>query len=663
MGLIATVLYAPILAPILGEMLGGYELTGWGDAERLSVDLLGLVTPTALHPWGGDWTETLRQTREGTARFRDLNTVFLGWMGLALAIVGAVRYRRRLGAWITGAIVFAVLSLGPLLQINGRSTFDFDGLMANFPLPFILLHYIPVVKANRVPNRFGVVLMLALAVLASFGIYWLLGKLRRRPGLAAVGGLLLAGLLLFEHWSVPLPLTDAQIPPALTAVAREEGDFAILQLPMGWRNSFGVQGAESTQAQYYQSYHQKRLISGNISRNPPFKFDYFQRLPIINSLISLQTYGEVDDERRAGDRSVASDLMGFYDIRYVAVAPGVPGRPPYVDTRDDSVAYVEDVLPVEKIYDEAGWLVYRVEQPPIPATLTVDLGSSDPLEAMALGEGWGEAEEIQGASARWATEQGARVFLPSAAGPAHRLTVTALPFTFPDARDQAMQVSVNGRLLPERMVLSPGWGTYTWNVPADLLRQGLNDLRLDFDRLSSPAEVLPGDGMVGSTGLRTPIAIEVNSGGPDGFAYITLGDSEDGSLHHSGYNLAFVHPETGKIVDRRGFDTTADGDVSESASLSAYISDVPDGQIIVVALQGEGATHLTDDAVSAFRSIGGLADPREIGGPHAIIGVKGAAPGSALESIGTGNGWLRVAPDERTLAVAVDTIQWEQISD
>ena len=138
MGLVAMLLYLPVLVPVLGEMFGGYELAGWGDAEKLSADLVGLVTPTALHPLGGDWVETLRQTQEGTSRFRDVNTVFLGWAGLALAIIGAVRYRRRLAAWITSFVVFAVFSLGPLLQINGRSIFDLDGLLVNVPLPFII---------------------------------------------------------------------------------------------------------------------------------------------------------------------------------------------------------------------------------------------------------------------------------------------------------------------------------------------------------------------------------------------------------------------------------------------------------------------------------------------------------------------------------------------
>jgi hypothetical protein len=666
--LVAMILYLPVLVPILGEMFGGYELAGWGDAEKLSVDLAGLVTPTPLHPLGGDWVETLQQTREGTSRFRDVNTVFLGWAGLALALVGALRYWRRLAAWIASFVVFALFGLGPLLQINGRSIFDLDGLVVNVPLPFILLHYIPLVKANRVPNRFSVVLMLSLAVLAGFGAYWLLkkaasSKYRLAGWVAAVCTLLLAALLLFEHWSVPLPLTDARIPPVYQQVAADPDDFAILQLPMGWRNSFGVQGAENTQTQYYQTYHQKRLLSGNISRNPPFKFDYFRRVPILDSLITIQTYGEVDAGRRAADRATAGEFVSFYDIRYVVAAPGVPGRPPYIDTRDEALAYVEEVLPVEKVYDQDGWLFYRLEQPPIPVEFAVDFGLTEPRTLMAQGEGWGGSESVEGVSANWAVAQDARVFLPVAGEADYLLSVTALPFDYAGAKEQGVALAVNGHGL-ERMAMQPGWGTYTWEVPAGLLRQGLNDVRFEFDRLDAPVEVLPWSGAIGQTGLQAPVTLEVNSGGPENFAYITIGDggeAEDGSMHHPGYNVALVDPESGKLLDQQGFDTTTSGSESQSAALARFIAAVPEGQIVVVALQGEGEAHLRGEAAAAFRQIGGQADLQGASGwSHAIIGVKGAGPGTAMEVAGPGNAWLSVAPDRRTLAIAVDSILWEQ---
>jgi hypothetical protein len=675
LGLVTAVLYAPVLIPILREMWDGYELAGWGDAERLSVDLLGLVTPTALHPLGGDWAETLRQTREGTAHFRDLNTVFLGWAGLALALVGAVRYWRQAAAWITSLAVFATLSLGPLLQVNGRSTFDLDGLLVNVPLPFILLHYIPVVKANRVPNRFSVVLMLALAVLAGLGLYWLLGWFAgHKPRVArwqwGLGSLLLAALLIFEHWSVPLPLTDARIPQVYEQVAAAPGDFAILQLPLGWRNSFGVQGAESTQTQYYQSYHHKRLLSGNVSRNPPFKFDYFRQVPILDSLITLQTYGQVDAARRAADRATAAEFVRFYDVRYVVVAPGIPGRPPYVDTRDEAVRYLEEVLPVAKVYDRDGWLLYRVDQsslsaPETASTFAVDVGSDEIKAAMALGEGWAGAEQIQGASARWAVAQDARLFLPAANDTDYRLTLNALPFDYPGAEEQAVIPQVNGHRL-ERVALSSGWGTYTWQVPATFLHSGLNDVRLAFGHLAVPADVLPGNGAIGTTGVQAPAAIEVNSGGPAGFAYITVGEgdqAQDGSAHGPGYNVAVLHPKTGKLLNRRAFDTTTGGSEAQAAALANYLAGVPAGRIVIVALQGEGTARLTEAAVAALHTIGGQVDPRsKAGWSHAIVGVKGAAPGAAQEIAGPENGWLRVAPDRRSLAIAVDGVVWEETS-
>jgi hypothetical protein len=73
---------------------------------------------------------------------------------------------------------------------------------------------------------------------------------------------------------------------------------------------------------------------------------------------------------------------------------------------------------------------------------------------------------------------------------------------------------------------------------------------------------------------------------------------------------------------------------------------------------------LTEEAVDALGSIGGQSDPRGSNDwSHAVIGVKGAAPGTVMEAAGPDSGWLRVAPDRRTLAVAVDTILWEQTSE
>jgi hypothetical protein len=191
----------------------------------------------------------------------------------------------------------------------------------------------------------------------------------------------------------------------------------------------------------------------------------------------------------------------------------------------------------------------------------------------------------------------------------------------------------------------------------------LNDVRFAFERLDAPAKVLPGNGVIGETGVQAPVAIEVNSGSPEDLAFITVGEQDgakDGSTHRPGYNVAIIDPETGEILDRQGFDTTLAGNEAEGRALADFVAAVPEAQIVVVALQGDGTVHLSEAAMAAFRTIGGQVDPRENPGwSHALIGVKGAAPGTALETSGPESGWLRVAPDWRTLAVAVDAITWE----
>ena len=191
---VAVLIWSPVLVPIAREFLtGDYALTGWGESVKLSADAVGLVTPTALNPiaraarlfrdagaaQADSWTAALRAVEEGKGRFSDINTVFLGYVTLALAVLGAWVGRKRLRPWIWSALVFGVLALGPLLQINGRYRFSLDNMLpegVTFPLPFTLLHFIPFINGNRAPNRNSAILMLTLAVLAGYGAAWLLGR-------------------------------------------------------------------------------------------------------------------------------------------------------------------------------------------------------------------------------------------------------------------------------------------------------------------------------------------------------------------------------------------------------------------------------------------------------------------------------------------------------
>ncbi len=727
---IAALLWAPVLIPVAREfMTGNYALTGWGESLKLSADAAGLVTPTALNPLARAvglttgapaqaagstettaWASALRAVEEGKSRFSDINTVFLGYVTLALAVLGGWAGRKKLGPWIWNALIFGVLCLGPLLQINGRYRFSLDTMLpegVTFPLPFTLLHFIPFVNGNRAPNRNSVILMLALAVLAGYGAAWLLSRRAeepRRAGAAAqisatprlrprafrFSSSLFAGLLgiaiLAEHLAVPLPTTDATIPAVYRQIAAEPGEFAVMQLPLGWRNSFGVLGSEQTNLQYFQTAHGKAIIGGNISRAPAFKMAYFARIPLFKALTDLEMYRDVSPETDAAARAQAGDLMTLYNVRYLVTTPAIPGRYPYQDTRQNTEAYALDVLPVEKpaIWSGDGYAVYRVKRPAAAWPFRLDLGAAG-TEAY-VGQGWADRTDEQpyAASALWATEAAAELYLPldaprcvpqdtNSVNKFYRLRLAVAPLTYPGAPAQTLSLSlngnpllmrVNGGQLIEKFTLQPGWQVVEAPILDFDLRCGPNRVRLAFAWTASPRRVFPdaaSRAAIGSTGIVSPVNLDVH-----GFseAYISLfgpdGAEVKASAGRQGYNVTVIHPQTGEVIEMRGFDTAANR--YEADALASYLRGIAAGRIVAVATKGDATANLTPAAVEALRGIGSRAgSPADLAGnAHALIGVRGSAPGTAAEEIKPGDAFVRVAGDFRNLAAAVD---WVELGD
>lgn len=660
---VAALLWAPVGVPVVRTFLDSdFALQGWGDALKLSADLWSFTTPVALHPlFGRDWVQELRAVQEGKARFADVNTVFVGVSTLLLAALAAWRFRRRVAAWALAGVAFVLFSLGPLLQVNGRSRFDFDGLESGVPLPFIVLHYLPIVKANRAPNRFSVVLMLCAAVLVGYTLWWLAHAVgRRRPSLAPVVAGGLVGLLLFEQLALPLPLTDARVPPTYHQLAAEPGDFAILSLPLGWRNSFGVQGSEDTRTQYYQTVHAKRLPGGNISRAPAIKFDYFARLPVFRTLIKIEAdvnYRPMPEDIEA-DRAQADEVARLLDLRYVVANPPVPGRPPYSDTYTATLAYLQQIWALEPVAASDPPL-FRIPRTPQPAELQIDLG--DPASAMYRGEGWDRDEpDIAGASAAWATGRSARLFLPlDEVPPFMYLSLRIAPFNYPGAGDQTMDLWINGRELDRPAIVGPGWNEYAFSIPGRLLRVGTNELTLRFERATRPRDVLPETRLIGATGVSLDAVVTVTSDGGSGgqeIGYITV-NGQDASDHRRGVNVTVLDPGSGRVLEVRGFDTAANE--FEAARLAEFLDTIPVGRVVAVAFQGDATAHLTEAARAALTTLGAGGVPSTPGASFALIGIKGAAPGTASqESNAAGVAYREHRPDDRPLAAAVDWVIW-----
>jgi len=676
-GVCTGILWSPVLIPIAREFGSGqYALEGWGEAQKLSADLRGFVTPTALNPLTGqDWVGELRAVEEGGARFADINTVFLGFTTVVLALIGAWAARHRARLWSWTVVVFGLFSLGPLLQIAGRHEFDLDGIRATFPMPFALLHYIPVVQANRAPNRNSVLLMLGLAVLAGLGVYRVLAWVRshmpsrwlresRWSTVAVVGlGVLLAGGVIVEHLSVPAPLTDATVPEVYDQIAAEAGEFSVIQLPLGWRTSFGPIGSERTQIQYYQTVHGKPIIGGNIARAPDFKMEYFGRIPLFQAIADIELYREPDPELDDAARKQARELMLLYDVRYLVVFPPIEGRWPYQDTFDRTWSYARDILPIdsEPFFDQEGVRAYRVQQPELSLPMLVDLGTK-PAQPYR-GPGWHEDEVIFGETATWASGSGTELYFPLREQADHRLVLRIAPFAYPGSSGETLEVLINGGAVGGSFDLVEGWQEITVELPRDAGKLGLNRLGLQFSRSERPRDVLAGTTVIGTTGVNAPVDIEIDAAADH--AYMSVLDGQgtkaDASAGRRGYNVAVLDRRSGVVIDLKGFDTWANQ--YESERLVEYINQIPNGRIVLAATSGDAGMSLTGGAMEALASIGAVGDIRGLPGhAHAVVGVKGAQPGSALELVGEPGAWLRLGlnPDRRELAAAVDWFRIEQ---
>ena len=112
---------------------------------------------------------------------------------------------------------------------------------------------------------------------------------------------------------------------------------------------------------------------------------------------------------------------------------------------------------------------------------------------MALqGGGWSYQEVNKaGIGYQWALGEQAELGLPIGQARDARIRFRALPFTYPDAPEQAVELWLNESLIAT-VDLPRGWSEHDLLVPASSWNSGANVLFLRFARSTIPAEVIAG---------------------------------------------------------------------------------------------------------------------------------------------------------------------------
>lgn len=318
-------------------------LPGWGQSDTFSADLLAYVAPYSAYRFLGEHSPLLPAPPKS-----EENVAYPGILILALAVLAACTSKApRKGLWVALAAVFGVLSLGPFLQVDGHSGSLFHYLGAHFslPLPYFLLHFVPVVNGVRVAARFSVVAMLALDVLAALA----LARFGRRWRTA---GTLVLALTLFDFLPLgPLQFMPTAIPPAYAAVAADSDRGAVLELPLQWRDAFTIVGDSSPERNdslfmYFATRHGKPTVGGYLARLPRKRFDRLTTEPAFRQALALEHEPGYTDPPTFG----AADLRRL-GIGFVVYHRDYP--------EPDALAYIQS-LHLSLLADDGTVLVWKL---------------------------------------------------------------------------------------------------------------------------------------------------------------------------------------------------------------------------------------------------------------------------------------------------------------
>ena len=272
--LLATIIVlSPLLIPMF-RLLSTTVLVGEHNPVRHSVDLLSYWVPGPPSTWA-DWFEDVWISY--AAHNREPGTsAYPGYIVLGLSLVGVLgrRWRRQAVWWWVVALGFALLAMGPQLQI--------DGQILDVQLPYRLLsNIIPAFSIAGIPGRFVVMTSLALAMLSAYGLVTLATWLSRRnsasAGTVSLWLSVVVGLLIgLEYLAIPVQLTRTEVDDFYQLMAADAEFYSVIDVK--WDANFLM---------HAQTVHSKPLVGGWLARLPAEQAAYLNQGGIDTAFLAL----------------------------------------------------------------------------------------------------------------------------------------------------------------------------------------------------------------------------------------------------------------------------------------------------------------------------------------------------------------------------------------
>ena len=404
--LILVSLFGLVILPFIYPMLVEFSHATYMTCSIIgsivySADIVAFFIPSTLHPIFGQFVEGIYANFTGN---QCEYTVFIGYTVLILALYSVLKVeRKKIKFWIFSSLIFFILSLGPILHINGiflipNPGLDLDplvqiiglssrgtGIAANIlqsgipiPLPGLIIPFIPLLNISRVQDRFTLMLMLSLAVIAGYGCKELFSRINNREKSRKIYNkkivaCLITAVILFEFLAVPYPLSNASVPRIYEKIFTNSNseDYAILELPFN--------GRFISEFMYYQTYHGKKLVGGATARTPPYAIKFTDNTPFIKQLYNpypylVNNYEQKDIFVIHNSSKLTYNILNYYNIRYIVLHKDVEYYDYYKCFPQLSIDFesmndlLKTTLKTIPIYEDENLVIYnsRTVEPPTP---------------------------------------------------------------------------------------------------------------------------------------------------------------------------------------------------------------------------------------------------------------------------------------------------------
>jgi hypothetical protein len=265
--------------------------TKW-DSEYFSADVKYFITPPETTIIGN---KLLDNKYEITERSYSNKNIYLGFTVILLSGLGFFWKRKSLkniNFWLYMFILGFILSLGPKLYFNEKIIYE--------KMPFILIESIPFINNLKSPTRFTLLVFLSLSILAAYGYMEIKKKIKNKT-IKKTFIIIIIFLIIFEYFPFFQRSRVLNIPEGIKKIREDSSSFAIIELPILWMSGLGYEGsAFKPEFLYYQTYHEKKMAGGYITRMKPNEYESYKNDNLLNYYMT--------QEKRVKDESINQAL-------------------------------------------------------------------------------------------------------------------------------------------------------------------------------------------------------------------------------------------------------------------------------------------------------------------------------------------------------------------